>query len=352
MTLLDFTILAAKVVLVMGVLLSTVPILVWVERRGSAFIQDRLGPNLVGPFGLLQPLADVIKFLFKEDPIPVEAHRFLFLLAPLCSLVPAAVAFAAIPFGDTIELWGKTIVLQIADINIGILYIVAFGSLGIYGILLAGWSSNNKYSILGALRSSAQMISYEVALGASLIGPLIIYGTFSLREIVHLQAGHWGILFQPLAFITFFIAAFAECNRLPFDLPEGEAELVAGFHTEYGSMKFALFFMAEYLHMITISALTVTLFLGGWQLIPGLLPTAQWLGLPVYPTSIGLSGLQVLSFVLKTGLFLWIFIWIRWTFPRFRYDQLMAFGWKVLIPLALANIFLTTLALYFKLIPF
>ena len=352
MTLLDFTILAAKVVLVMSVLLSTVPILVWVERRGSAFIQDRLGPNLVGPFGLLQPLADVIKFLFKEDPIPVEAHRFLFLLAPLCSLVPAAVAFAAFPFGDTIELCGKTIVLQIADINIGILYIVAFGSLGIYGILLAGWSSNNKYSILGALRSSAQMISYEVALGASLIGPLIIYGTFSLREIVHLQAGHWGILFQPLAFITFFIAAFAECNRLPFDLPEGEAELVAGFHTEYGSMKFALFFMAEYLHMITISALTVTLFLGGWQLIPGLLPTAQLLGLPVYPTSIGLSGLQVLSFVLKTGLFLWIFIWIRWTFPRFRYDQLMAFGWKVLIPLALANIFLTTLALYFKLIPF
>src|SRR3989338_3232148 len=348
MTLLDFTILAAKVVLVMGVLLSTVPILVWVERRGSAFIQDRLGPNLVGPFGLFQPLADVIKLLFKEDPIPIEAHRFLFPLAPLCSLVPAAVTFAAIPFGDTIELWGKTILLQIADINVGILYIVAFGSLGIYGILLAGWSSNNKYSILCALRSSAQMISYEIVLGASLIGPLMVYGTFSLREMVHLQASHWGILFQPLAFIPFFIAAFAECNRLPFDLPEGKAELVAGFHTEYGIMKFALFFMAEYLHMITISALTVTLFFGGWQLIPGLVPLAQWIGVATYPTSIGLSLLQVFSFTLKIGFFLWLFIWIRWTFPRFRYDQLMSFGWKILIPVALGNIFLTTLAIYLK----
>ena len=228
----------------MGMLLNAVPILVWVERRGSALIQDRLGPNRVGPFGLLQPVADVVKFIFKEDPIPPHAHKSLFLLAPIFALVPAAIAFAAIPFGDTLELGNRTIHLQIADIHIGILYIVAIGSLGVYGILLAGWASNNKYSIFGALRSTAQVISYEIAMGTALIGVLLVYGTFSLKEIVYLQEHVWGIFLQPIAFILFFIASFAECNRLPFDLPEGEAELVGGFHTEYGSMKFALFFMA------------------------------------------------------------------------------------------------------------
>lgn len=346
--LIDLAIVGAKVLLVMFVLLNMVPILVWAERRGAAFMQDRLGPNIVGPFGLLQPVADALKFMFKEDPIPFHAHPFLFPLAPILAMVPAAILFAAIPFGDTIQLLDRTIVLQIADINIGILYIVALGSLGIYGILMAGWSSNNKYSILGALRSSAQMISYEIALGASLIGVIMVYGTFSLREMVQLQANHWGIVVQPLAFLVFFVASFAESNRLPFDLPEGEAELVAGFHTEYGSMKFALFFMAEYLHMVTISALTATLFFGGWQLIPGMLSVADWFGISTFPTSIGLSLLQVASFCIKTGFFIWVFIWVRWTFPRFRYDQLMSFGWKILIPTALVNIALTTIALYYK----
>lgn len=348
MSFLDFTILTAKIVVVLGVLLNMVPLLVWVERRGAALIQDRPGPNRVGPLGLFQPLADVLKFLFKEDPIPFHVDPVLFVLAPLFALIPAMVTFAAIPFGDTIELFGKTITLQIADINIGILYILAFGSLGVYGILIAGWSSNNKYSTLGALRSSAQMISYEIAMGAALIGPLMTYGTFSLREIVLRQETTWGILLQPLAFLIVLIASFAECNRLPFDLPEGEAEIVAGYHTEYGSMKFALFFMAEYLHVVTICALITTLFLGGWQLIPGMLSVADWVGISTFPTSVGLSALQIASFCIKTGFLIWIFIWVRWTFPRFRYDQLMAFGWKIMVPLGFINIFFTTVALYFK----
>ena len=330
----------------MGMLLNAVPILVWVERRGSAFIQDRLGPNRVGPFGLLQPVADVVKFIFKEDPIPPHAHKSLFLLAPIFALVPAAIAFAAIPFGDTLELGNRTIHLQIADIHIGILYIVAIGSLGVYGILLAGWASNKKYSIFGALRSTAQVISYEIAMGTALIGVLLVYGTFSLKEIVYLQEHVWGIFLQPIAFILFFIASFAECNRLPFDLPEGEAELVGGFHTEYGSMKFALFFMAEYLHMVTLSAFMVTLFFGGWQLIPGMLTVADWVGIATYPKSMGLALLKVLAFILKTSFFALVFVWVRWTVPRIRYDQLMSLGWKVLIPLGLFNILLTAILLY------
>ncbi len=344
----DFTILLIKIVVVLGVLLNMVPLLVWVERRGAAFIQDRPGPNRVGPFGLFQPLADALKFIFKEDPIPFHVDPVLFMLAPLFALIPAVVTFAAIPFGDTIELFGRTITLQIADMNIGILYILAFGSLGIYGILIAGWSSNNKYSTLGALRSSAQMISYEIAMGAALVGPLMIYETFSLREMVFRQEAIWGIFLQPLAFVIVLIAAFAECNRLPFDLPEGEAEIVAGYHTEYGSMKFAIFFMAEYLHIVTISSLIVTLFLGGWHPIAGMLPLAEWMGVSTFPTSVGLSLLQVASFCIKTAFIIWLFIWVRWTFPRFRYDQLMSFGWKIMVPLGLINILLTTVALYFK----
>lgn len=340
MDLLDFFILIGKIVLVMGVLLNMAPLLSWVERRGSALMQDRLGPNRVGPFGLFQPLADGIKFIFKEDPVPTEAHPTLFLLAPVFSLVPAFIIFAAIPFGDTIELFGKKITLQIADINIGILYVLAMASLGVYGILIAGWSSNNKYSTLGALRSSAQLLSYEIAAGAALIGPLLIYGTFSLGEMVHLQPTFfkWGFFLQPIAFVIFVISAIAECNRLPFDLPEGEAELVAGYHTEYGSMKFALFFMAEYVHVFTVSALTVTLFFGGWQLIPGL---------PTPHTSMGLSLLQIASFCIKTALMVWFVIWIRWTFPRFRYDQLMSLGWKVMVPVALVNILITSIVMVF-----
>jgi len=347
---LDFAILIGKIVLVMGVLLNMVPILVWVERRGSALMQDRLGPNRVGPLGLFQPIADVVKFIFKEDPIPNDAHKVLFMLAPVLSLVPASIIFAAIPFGNTIELFGRTISLQIADIHIGILYVMAVGSLGVYGLITAGWASNNKYATLGALRSSAQLVSYEIAAGAALIGPLLVYGTFSLKEMVLLQEHFWkwGIFLQPLAFFIYLTAAIAECNRLPFDLPEGEAELVAGYHTEYGSMKFALFFMAEYLHVVTISALITTLFLGGWQVPPGLLKMATWIGIETYPTSLGLSLLYVLSFVIKTSAIIWFIIWIRWTFPRFRYDQLMAFGWKILVPVGLVNILITSVLIYLK----
>ena len=353
MTFPDFTITVAKILLVMGVLLTMVPLLVWAERRGSAFMQDRLGPNRVGPFGLFQPIADALKFIFKEDPIPIQAHQKLFVLAPLFSFLPAAIVFAAIPFGDTIDLYGKTIVLQIADMNIGILYVLAIASLGVYGILIAGWSSNNKYSTMGALRSSAQMISYEIAAGAALIGPLLVYGTFSLREMVLLQPTFWswGIVFQPVAFLIFLISSIAECNRLPFDLPEGESELVAGYHTEYGSMKFAIFFMAEYLHMVTISALIVTLFLGGWQPLHGMLSLADGVGLPVFPSSLELSLLKVASFCIKTAGMILFVIWIRWTFPRFRYDQLMSFGWKILVPLAFANILITSTLIYLKILP-
>jgi len=346
----DLLILVGKIVLVMGVVVNMVPILIWVERRGAALMQDRLGPNRVGPFGLFQPLADAIKFIFKEDAVPFHVHQKLFVLAPLFSLVPAMILFAAIPFGDTIDLFGRTIVLQIADLNIGLLYILAVSSLGIYGILIAGWSSNNKYATLGALRASAQMVSYEIAAGAALIGPLLVYGTFSLRDMVHLQSGFfsWGIFVQPLAFLIFVVASIAECNRLPFDLPEGEAELVGGFHTEYGSMKFAIFFMAEYIHVVTVSALIVTLFLGGWQLLPGMMPLAHALGIEMFPTALGLSLFHIGSFCLKTAMMIWFIIWIRWTFPRFRYDQLMALGWKIMVPLALANIFITSILIYLR----
>jgi NADH-quinone oxidoreductase subunit H len=332
MTLTGLFITLLKIVVVFNAVMAVVTFLVWVERRVSAFIQDRLGPNRVGPFGLLQPFADAIKFINKEDLIPGQVDRRVFIIAPALSLIPALLTFAVIPFGGTLSLFGWEIPLVITDVNIGILYIFALSSLGVYGIVLAGWSSNNKYSLLGGLRSSAQMISYELALGLSVVGVLLLTGSLSLREIVYAQYGLWNVVKQPLAFFIFLVAVFAETNRLPFDLPEAETELVAGYHTEYAGMKFAMFFMAEYANMVTASALVVTLFFGGWM-IPFLStpePSPWWLSL-----------LEILAFGVKVGVLLFLFVWVRWTIPRFRYDQLMRLGWKVLLPLALLNIFVT-----------
>ena len=322
-----------KILVVEIVLLTGVAYSVYAERRVSAFIQNRIGPNRVGPAGLLQPIVDVIKLLFKEDVVPEKANKFIHSLAPAISLVVALSTFAVIPFGDKIILFGREIKLQIADVNIGILYILALLSLGVYGVALSGWSSNNKYSLLGGLRASAQMISYELAMGISVLAIILINGTLRLDTIVANQFGwKWNIILQPIGFITFLVASFAETNRTPFDLPEAEQELVGGYHTEYSSMKFALFFLAEYANVIVASAFITTLFLGGWQF-----PYLQNFGLPAFWVSV----LQVLTFCIKVFLMVLFFIWIRWTIPRFRYDQLMNLGWKVMLPLALVNLVIT-----------
>ena len=334
MDLLSFFIICVKVLLVFAGTLLAVLIMVYAERRVSAFMQGRLGPTRVGPQGLLQPIADGIKFLMKEDIIPDGVNKPIYLLAPVIMLIPALMTFAVIPFGSTITLFDRDIILQVADVNIGILYILALTSIGVYGIVLAGWASNSKYTLIGGLRSSAQLISYELALGLSVVSIILMSGSLRLNDIVADQQGHllsWYVFKQPLAFLIFLIATYAETNRLPFDLAEAEQELVGGYHTEYSSMKFAMFFMSEYANMITAAALTVTLFFGGWDV-----PLLD-------EKSLGIWGamLSVASFILKMGFFLFLFIWIRWTFPRFRYDQLMKLGWKVLLPLSLINIFIT-----------
>ena len=313
-----------------------------------------MGTNARGPFGLLQPLADGVKFILKEDMVPDNVHRGLFILAPMLALAMSLISIAVIPFGKTITLFGRTTALQISgvthpggvitDINIGLLIILGVTSIGVYGVALAGWSSNSKYSLLGSLRASAQMISYELALGLSLVGILLLSGSLSLREIVNSQSGtwflgghdthvpHWFIIPQIVGFFIYLLAAFAETNRIPFDLPEAETELVAGYHTEYSSMKFAMFFMAEYVNMFTVACLASLLFFGGWH---G--PTFSFL------PEIAQALLPVLWFALKVFFFIFLYIWIRGTLPRFRYDQLMAFGWKFLLPLAIANIIVTSL---------
>ena len=334
MDLLGFTIILVKVLVVFAATMLGVLVMIYAERRVSAFMQDRVGPNRVGPKGVLQPIADGIKFLMKEDLVPEKVDKPIFILAPAILLIPALMTFAVIPFGSSINLFGREIALQVADVNVGVLYILALTSISVYGIVLAGWSSNNKYSLLGGLRSSAQLISYELAMGLAVVSIILLAGSLRLNDIITDQQGSflsWNIFRQPLAFLIFLIAVYAETNRLPFDLSEAEQELVGGYHTEYSSMKFAMFFMAEYANMITAAALTVTLFFGGWD-VP-LLDEG----------SLGLFGtlLSVLSFILKVAFFLFLFIWVRWTFPRFRYDQLMRLGWKVMLPLALFNIFLT-----------
>ena len=334
MDLLGFIIICVKVLAVFSGTMLAVLAMIYAERRVSAFMQGRIGPNRVGPKGLLQPLADGVKFLTKEDIIPDGVDKPIFILSPAIVLIPALMTFAVIPFGSNISLFGRNISLQVADINVGILYILALTSVGVYGIVLAGWSSNNKYSMLGGLRSAAQLISYELAMGLAIVSIILLDGSLKLNDIVNSQQGSlfsWYIFKQPLAFLIFLIATYAETNRLPFDMAEAEQELIGGYHTEYSSMKFAMFFMAEYANMITAAALTVTLFFGGWD-IPF-----------VDESSLGLVGglLSILSFIVKMGFFLFLFIWTRWTFPRFRYDQLMKLGWKVMLPLALLNIFIT-----------
>ena len=322
-----------KIIAVMGVMLGIVAYVVLLERRLSAGIQNRIGPNRVGWQGLLQPIADVMKLVFKEDIVPTKANRFIHDLAPIISIGVAMTTFAVIPFGDRIILFGYDIKLQIANVNIGILYILALTSLGVYGLTLSGWSSNSKYPLLGGIRSCAQMISYELSMGLSIIGVIMIAGSLQLDKIVEAQAGwRWNIVLQPIGFITFVVAAFAETNRLPFDLPEAEPELVAGYHTEYSGMKFAMFYLAEYANTFVSSALITTLFLGGWQV-----PFIYSLGLSDFWISI----IQVLGFLAKTIILVAFFIVIRWTIPRFRYDQLMNLGWKFMLPITILNLLIT-----------
>ena len=328
-----------KIGVVLGVLLTAVAYSVYAERRVSAFIQNRIGPNRVGPAGLLQPLVDAIKLLLKEDIVPANANKFIHSLAPAISIIVSLSTFAVIPFGDTITIGDKVIKLQIADVNIGILYFLAMTSLGVYGITLSGWSSNNKYSLLGGLRSSAQMISYELSMGLAVLAIILMNGSLQLDVMVQNQAGwKWNIILQPLGFIIFLTSAFAETNRTPFDLPEAEQELVGGYHTEYSSMKFALFFLAEYANVIISSAMITTLYLGGWQF-----PYLQNFGLPPMLVSI----IQILTFTAKVTLMVLFFIWVRWTIPRFRYDQLMNLGWKVMLPLGFINLIITAIVILF-----
>lgn len=329
-----------KIGIVLFVVLTAVSYLVLLERWVSAWIQDRIGPNRVGPFGLLQPLADVLKLLLKEDIVPVHAQQWFHWLAPVISITIAFSVLAVIPFGNLLPIGGVDYQMTIASgIDIGVLYIIALTSVGVYGITLAGWSSGSKYSLLGGLRSSAQMISYELTLGLGLIAVIIVSGTLDLNGIITSQAnGGWNILRAPIGFLLFLISSFAETNRQPFDLPEAEPELVGGYHTEYSSMKFALFFLAEYANMITASAVMTVLFLGGWHV-----PMIAELGLP----DIAVGIIQILAFALKTIGFLFFFIWVRWSIPRFRYDQLMNLGWKVLLPLGIANVMLTALVKYY-----
>ena len=313
----------------------------YAERKVAAFLQDRIGPDRAGPFGILQPLADGLKFIMKEEIIPNVSNKLLFILGPSIAMLTALMAGVVIPWGDTLVINNETYILQIVDLNIGILYVFAVVSIGVYGIMIGGWASNNKFSLLGAIRASAQMISYEIAMGLSIIALVMTTGTLSLREITELQAGGvgahwnlWNVLYQPVGFLIFLICAFAECNRTPFDLPECETELVGGYHTEYSSMKLGFYLFAEYINMFISSAVIATLYFGGYNF-----PFMNDLGLD--QNLITIIGTVVLFG--KITFFIFFFMWIRWTIPRFRYDQLMNLGWKILIPLAVINIFITGL---------
>ncbi len=367
----------AKMFVIFLMMVQAVPILVWAERRGSAFIQNRLGPNRVGPLGLMQLLADAVKFLFKEEFVPEEGMRLMYFGAPIMALIPGALAFASIPLSLPIDIqefqmlghsFGPyQFLFQGYDIGVGIVFVLGISSLGAYSLLMAGWGSANKYSLMGAVRASAQMISYELALSLSLVGILMVFGTFHFADIVTAQTGpltftflgnvhvvpflpNWGIFYNPLGAVLFFCATFAETNRLPFDLPEAEGELVAGFHTEYGGFKMLMFYIGEYGHMMVASALLATFYFGGYN-FPGVMPSSV---LDFLNTNLGhpniASILTALIFhlviLVKIGFFLWVFIWVRWTLPRFRYDQLMDLGWKSMLPWALFNTVLTAVWLY------
>ncbi|SNS85159.1 NADH dehydrogenase subunit H [Granulicella rosea] len=343
-----FLLTVVKIVIVLVITLTSVAYTVLLERKVAGRMQNRWGPSRVGPFGLLQPLADGIKLFLKEDLMPLAIQKPLFVIAPIIALSCALVSIAVVPFGPLTEVHvhGQPgfDLFDISNINIGLLVILGITSIGVYGIALSGWSSNNKFALLGSLRATSQMISYELALGLSLVGIVLRAGSLNLRTIVASQSAHgalsWNILggFQIVAFVVYLISAFAEANRTPFDLPEAESELVAGYHTEYSSMKFAMFFMAEYANMITISCVATLLFFGG--------ASSPWgNALPNIGGAIGAAIFPVLWFVLKVFCFLFLFIWVRWTIPRFRYDQLMAFGWKVLMPIAIVNILVTALVM-------
>ncbi len=337
-----YNFLLIRIVIVLVLMLMTAAYLVYFERKISAWAQNRLGPNRVGWYGLLQSFADVFKLLFKEDIVPDVANKKIHALAPMIALFVAFTTYAVIPIGPGITIAGFDIPMVIADVNIGILYVLALTSIGVYAITFAGWSSGSKYSLLGGIRSSAQMISYEISMGFSIGGVILLSESLRPMAIVESQSGWmWNAFIQPIGFITFFVSAFAETNRLPFDLPEAEPELVGGYHTEYSSMKFAAFFLAEYANMLVASTLIVTLYLGGWQI-----PYIETLGL-----SSGLVlALQVAGFFVKVGALLFFFIWVRWSIPRFRYDQLMNLGWKVMFPLSLFNIiWVAVLIMIFKL---
>jgi len=307
----------------------------YAERKVAAFIQDRLGPNRAGPFGLLQPMADGMKLIFKEEIIPLAANRFLFILGPALAMITAMLTGAVIPWGNKIEIFGRTVQLQIADINIGILYVFGVVSMGVYGIMIGSWASNNKYSLMGGLRAASQIISYELPMGLSLIALLMLTGTLSMKEMVEQQiAGNWNIIYQPLGFFIFLVCAFAECNRTPFDLPEAENELIGGYHAEYSSMKLGFYLFSEYINMFISSAVMASLYFGGYD-IP-FVNEASW-GLSLNVMAV-IGGAVLMT---KIIFFLFLFMWVRWTIPRFRYDQLMNLGWKSLIPLALLNMLIT-----------
>ena len=374
----EITINVVKMLVVFLMMVQAVPILVWLERRGSAFIQNRPGPNRIGPLGLIQLLADAVKFLFKQPFIPEKGIAPLYYFAPVMAIIPGALALNAIPlstpiFIEAFEMMGRTwgpytFLFQGYDIGIGIVFILGISSLGVYAILLAGWGSSNKYSLMGAIRGAAQGISYELALSLALVGIIMVYGTFAFRDIVDMQQGpltfmafgkeyvisflpNWGVFYQPLGALIFFCATFAEANRLPFDLPEAEGELVAGFHTEYGGFNLLLFYIGEYGHMIVASALLATFYFGGYS-IPGITTEEM---LAFWNTKVESANLASIltavsfhvSLLARIAVFLWIFIQVRWTLPRFRYDQLMSLGWKTMLPWALGNVILTAVWLWF-----
>jgi len=311
--------------LIIVVLLVGVLYLTFYERKALARIQVRIGPNRAGPWGLLQPISDAVKLIFKEELIPTQAYKFIFVLAPIITVIPMLVILAVVPWGGNTNILGRQITLYLADVNVGVLFILSITSISVYGIVMAGWASNNKYAMMGGLRSTAQMISYELSLGLAFVGPVLIAGSLSLGDIVAAQSPIWFIVYQPLGALIFFIAGLAELNRPPFDMPEAEQELVAGYHVEYSGMKFALFYMAEYGKMIVVAFIFTTLFLGGYR----------------GPFIDQVPVLGSLYVFIKVFLILFVMIWIRGTWPRIRYDRLMAFGWKVMLPLALANVFLT-----------
>lgn len=340
----DLALIVEKLVLIIVVVMASLVIAMYTtfaERKVAAVLQDRRGPNRAGPFGLLQPLADGLKLFFKEEIIPNFSSKFLFILGPGLAMLTAMMTSAVIPWGDKIVLFGRDISLQIADINIGILYVFGVVSMGVYGIMIGSWASNNKYSLLGGLRAASQIISYELAMGISLIALLMVTGTLSLKEmVVQQQNGNWNVFYQPLGFLIFLICSFAECNRTPFDLPEAESELIGGYHTEYSSMKLGFYLFSEYINMFISSVIMATLFFGGYD-IPFLDEST------LSPNIAAILG--VLALMAKAVFFIFLFMWVRWTIPRFRYDQLMHLGWRIMIPLALFNMLVTGgVILYFN----